>query len=92
MNYSVFSLRLLVLCTYFTANVVYKQKRRSNQELIDSTSTDKLKVRNSTANEHATDIGKKGRVQFSFLHHYFQTKKDIIRYSLNVYFATLISF
>ena len=70
-------------------------EKRSNQELIDSTSTDKLKklkVRNSTANEHATDIGKKGRVQFSFLHHYFQTKKDIIRYSLNVYFATLISF
>ena len=67
-------------------------ERRSNQELIDSTSTDKLKVRNSTANEHATDIVKRGRVRFSFLHHYFQTKKEIKRYSLNVYFATLISF
>ena len=71
--------------------MVYKLKRRSNQELIDSTSTDKLKVRNSTANEHATDIGKRGRFQFSFLYHYFQTKKEIKRYSLNVYSATLIS-
>ena len=67
-------------------------EKRSNQELIDSTSTDKLKVRNSTANEHAMDIRKRGRVQFSFLHHYFQRKKEIKRYSLNVYFVTLISF